>query len=81
MSCPPYLGAIKSHVQMAFPTSKVTVWAEDSPFYPHEMMIRARVDNCGAYTHIIVGRPSSEEHIADILIAEIKAVIGDEATE
>ena len=76
MSYLPHLGAIRSHVQMAFPTSKVTVWAEDSPFYPHEMMIRARVDNCGARTHIDVEHPLCEEHIADILIAGIKDVIG-----
>lgn len=81
MSYLPYLETIKSRIQTAFPTSKLTVWAEDSPLYPHEMMIRARVDNCGAYTHIFVGCPSSEEHIADILIAEIKEVFVDRVKE
>lgn len=75
MSYLPYLEAIKSYIQMAFPTNKVTIWAENSLFYPYEIMIRARVDNYGAYTHIDIRRPLYEQHIADILITEIKEVI------
>lgn len=79
MSYLPYLETIKSRIQTVFPTSKVTVWAEDSPFYPYDMTIRivVNVDNYSAYTNIYIKGYSSEEHIADILIAEIKEVIGN----
>ena len=82
MSYLSYLGAIKSHVQTAFPTSKVMVWAEDSPLYPHKMLIQTNVDNCGTFiTHIDVEYPPCEECIADILIEGIKDVIGNEVTK
>ena len=81
MSYLPYLKAIKSHIQMAFPTSKITIWTENSPFYPHEIMIRTRVDNCGVYTHIDIRRSLYEEHITDVLTAEIKEVIKNKEIE
>lgn len=73
MSYLPHLESIKSHIQMAFPNNEVTVRAEDSPFYPHKMLIQTNVDNWGAYIHIDFEHPLCEEHIADILIAGIKS--------
>ena len=49
MSYFPYLGAIKSLVQMAFPDKMVSVWCEDTLLYPREILIKATVNDYWTY--------------------------------
>lgn len=69
--CMPYLGAIKTLIQDAFPYSKVDVWAEESRF-SKAIAIKAVVNNDGAYTVIYPDSMCTEAHIAELLIALLK---------
>lgn len=67
----PYLGAIKTFIQDAFPNSKVDVWAEESRF-SRAIAIKAVVDNDGAYIVIYPDSMCTEAHAAELLIASLK---------
>lgn len=71
----PYLRAIQLHIQDSFPESKVNVWAEESPFRPGYIAIKAYVDSAGAYVTIDPQYGANEWHVSDILVAKLKEVI------
>ena len=72
---PLYISAVKTLVQDAFSKSKVSVWTEDSVFYPGMMEVKVRVDNCGAYVTLNKLEKVSEECIAGVLIEKIREVL------
>lgn len=77
-----YLKAIEIQIQDAFPQSKVTVFIEESPFYPHFEMIKAYVDEYGAYVAIGPWVQSvPEQAVADTLIRMIEEYMGGMRTE
>lgn len=67
----PYLGAIKRLIEDAFPNSRVDVWAEDS-VYDRGIVIKAVVDNDGAYTTIFPDSMHTEAQVSAVLIALLK---------
>lgn len=70
-----YLGAVKSAIEDAFPESDVSVWAEDSI---ENCVIKARVDNDLASVTLFPDSRSSEEPIAQLLVALIQEQRGNE---
>lgn len=71
----PYLRAIGSNIQDAFPGRKVSIWSQPGLFCPVKIAIIARVDDAGAYTVIDANIPESEADISDILIAKLREVL------
>lgn len=67
----PYLRAIEIFIQDAFPNGKVDVWAEKTMF-DRGIVIKAVVDNDGAYTTIYPDSMCTEAHAAELLIALLK---------
>lgn len=67
----PYLGAIKKRIENTFPNSMVDVWAEDSIF-DRSIIIKAVVDNDGAYTTIFPDSIYTEAQVSAMLIALLK---------
>jgi len=72
MSYFPYLGAIKSLVQMAFPDKMVSVWCEDSPLDPNVILIKARVNDYETYV-CANNTKFSEKAIANLLTAKLNS--------
>lgn len=67
----PYLESIARLIGDAFPNSRVDVWAEDSIF-DRGIIIKAVVDNDGAYTTIFPDSIYTEAQISAELIALLK---------
>ena len=72
----PYMGAIKSLVQMAFPGKMVSVRCEDSPLHPNEILIKAMVNDYGTY--VCSNAEFSEKAIWDFLTAQINEATNNE---
>lgn len=68
MSYFPYLGAIKSLVQMAFPGKIVSVRCED--LHSDEILIKAMVIDYGTY--VCSNAEFNEKAVADLLLPKIQ---------
>ena len=68
-----YIRAIELAIKDAFPDKEVVVWYEDSPFSIFGGVVKARVGDAWAYTH--VDERSTEANVIDILIAMFKEKI------
>lgn len=70
MSYFPYLEAIKSIIQMAFPDKMVSVRCEDTLLYPREILIKATVNDYETY--VCSNAEFNEKAIADLLLPKIQ---------
>lgn len=70
--CMPYLGAIKTLIEDAFPNSRVNVWSEKNSVFNRGIVIKAVVDGDGAYTTVLPDDMYTEADISALLIALLK---------
>lgn len=67
-----YLRAMELHIKDAFPTSKVCVFCEESPFFPTKYAVKAYVDSYGACVNIDAFESVTERYVSEFLISMIK---------
>ena len=75
----PYLRAIELHIKDAFPERKVSVFCEESPFFPTKCAVKAYVDRYGACITLDAYEGVIERSVSEKLISMIKEGMRREA--